>query len=396
MKPFLTLTTALALATPALAQDHDHDQRYRLVVADAAAAQVHVVDPGGDAVPVAFDIAAPARLYLGPDRRHVWAVQGGAGQVQLIDSGLVEEDHGDHSAVTLQPPALLPAAATGDRPVHFNMDGARVAIFWDGTGSASLHDAAAAAAGDLTPVAMIDTGVPHHGVAVPVGSFTITSVAPEVEGLPDALAVLGPDGAEVSRVECLNLHGEGKAGGFIAFGCEDGVAVFDTSTMPPAGRFVAYPGEVPAEGMIRQLLSPRDTLALVGNWGATHMVILDPSSETGDFTFAELPAPRMAWALDETGAEGFAMLADGRLIRFSALTGRSLGEVAGVTGAYAMDRGVVRPMMAVAGHRVAVSDPAAGQVVMVDTETMEVVARVDVGGQPQSLLLLAAEAEHAH
>lgn len=394
MRQILTLTTALAIAAPAIAQAHE--LRYRLIVADAEATQIHVVDTEGEAAPVTVDVASPARLHLGPDGRHAWAVSREAGQVQLLDTGVVEEDHGDHSAVILQAPALLPATANGERPVHFNMDAARVAVFWDGTGAATLYDASAAAAGDLAPVMTIETGAPHHGVAVPVGDFTIATLAPEGEGLPDALAVLGPDGAELSRVDCLNLHGEGKAGEFVAFGCEDGAAIFDTSITPPAGRFVAYPEEAPTEGMIRQLLSPRDAMALVGSWGATHMVIFDPSSESGDFAFAELPAPRMAWSLDETGIEGFAMLADGRLVRFSALTGRMLDEAAGVTGAYSMERGVVRPMMAVAGHRVAISDPAAGQVVMVDADTLEIVERLELGGAPRSLLLMAAEAEHAH
>ena len=394
MKQILMLTTALALAAPPIAQAHELG--YRLIVADAGAAQIHVIDADGDTAPTSVDVASPARLYLGPDGRHAWAVSRDAGQVQLLDTGVIEEDHGDHAATVLQAPALLPATATGERPVHFNKDAARVAVFWDGSGAATLHDAAAAAAGDLAPIMTIETGAPHHGVAVPVGAFTIATVAPEGEGLPDVLAVLGPDGTEISRVDCPNLHGEGKTGGYVAVGCEDGVAIFDTSLTPPAGRFVAYPEEVPAEGMIRQLLGPRDTMALVGNWGATHMAIFDPSSETGDFVFAEFPSARMAWALDETGMEGFAMLADGRLVRFSALTGRILGEAEGVTGPYSMERGVVRPMMAVAGHRVAVSDPAAGQVVMVDADTLEIVDRVDLGGQPQSLLLLAAEAEHAH
>ncbi len=90
------------------------------------------------------------------------------------------------------------------------------------------------------------------------------------------------------------------------------------------------------------------------------------------------------------------MLEDGRLVRFSALTGQILGETADATAAYSMERGVIRPMMAVAGHRMAVSDPAAGQVVMVDADTLEIVERIEVGGQPQSLLLLTAEADHAH
>lgn len=392
MKQILTLTTAIALAVPAVGQAHD--LRYRLVVADAEAAEVHVVDTEGEAARTSVDVASPARLYLGPDNRHAWAVSHEAGAVQVLDTGVVEEDHGDHSAVILQAPALLPATASGERPVHFNMDPERVAIFWDGDGVATLHDAAAPE--DLSAIATVDTDAPHHGVAVPVGAYTISTVAPDGEGLPDTLAVIGPDGAEISRVDCMNLHGEGKAGGYVAVGCTDGVAIFDTSATPPEGRFVAYPEEAPDEGMIRTMLSPRDTMALVGNWGGTRMTIFDPSSEAGDFAFAEFPAARMAWALDETGIEGFAMLADGRLVRFSALTGRILGEAAEVTEAYEMERGVTRPKMAVAGHRVAVSDPAAGQVVMVDTDTLEVVDRVDLGGAPQSLLLLTAEAEHAH
>ena len=393
MKRILALTAATLIAGPAVADD---DHRYRLIVADNEAPQVHVVDAEAGATPVTFDLASPARLYLGPDGRHAWAVQRGAGQVQLIDTGLIEEDHGDHSALILADPVLLPAAASGERPVHFNMGGDRVAVFWDGTGVATLHDASAAAEGDLSAVQAIETGKPHHGVAVPVGDLTIATVAPEGEGLPDALAVIGPDGEELSRVDCLNLHGEGKAAGYVAFGCEDGVAVFDTSATPAQGRFVTYPADAPDGGMIRHLLSPRDTLALIGNFGAEHLVIFDPSSETGDFVFAELPAPRMAFTLDDTGNIGFAMLADGRMVRFSALTGQILGEATGVTEAYAMERGVVRPMMAATGDRVAVSDPAAGQIVLLDGETLEVVDRLDVGGQPRSVLLLAAEAEHVH
>ena len=393
MKRILALTTALVVAGPAIADD---EHRYRLLVADAEAPRVHIADIGADAAPVALDLASPARLYLGPDGRHAWAVQRGAGQVQLIDTGLIEEDHGDHSALILADPALLPATVSGERPTHLNMDRERVAIFWDGTGVATLHDASAAADGDLSAVKAIETGKPHHGVAVPVAGLTIASVAPDGEGLPDALALIGADGGELSRVDCLNMHGEGKAAGYVAFGCEDGVAVFDTSTTPAQGRFVAYPDDAPEGGMVRTLLSPRDTLALVGNFGAKHLTVFDPSSETGDFVFAELPAPRMAFALDEAGHVGFAMLADGRMLRFSALTGQVLGEAAGVTDAYSMERGVVRPMMAVAGDRIAVSDPAAGQVVLLDAETLEIMDRLDVGGEPRSLLLLAAEAEHEH
>ncbi|QBF32650.1 YncE family protein [Thalassococcus sp. S3] len=394
MKHAFFLTTAVALTLPAFAGAHE--LRYRLVVADSEAPQISVLDVGADTDPMTFEIASPARVHLGPDGRHAWAVQGEAGVVQVLDTGLIEEDHGDHSALILEAPALLPGSATGERPVHFNMDDDTVAIFWDGSGTATLHENATAASGDLSAHATIDTGKPHHGVAVPVGDHMLITLPPEGEGLPDALAVVGADGAEMSRVDCLNLHGEGKAGGFIAFGCQDGVAIFDTSQTPPTGRFVAYPDDAPEGGMVRLLLSPRDTLALVGNFGTDHLTIFDPSAESGDFTFVASPVPGMAFALNDSGMEGFSILSDGRLVHFSALTGRILGEATGIVGPYAMERGVIRPMMDVTGDRVAISDPAAGQVVLVDTDTLEVVDRIDVGNAPRSLLILAAEAEHIH
>ncbi|NAZ38278.1 hypothetical protein [Rubellimicrobium sp. CFH 75288] len=326
----------------------------------------------------AFDLPSPARLHLGPDGRHVWALSRAAGAVRLIDTGRVTEDHGDHEAVVLHSPALTDAALSGEVPVHFNTGGGRAAIFWDGTGTATLHDAEGRAT-----LAVLETGKPHHGVAVPVGAGTILTVAPEGEGLPDALALVDAEGAEVLRIDCLNLHGEGKAGPFIAFGCEDGVAIFDTAAIPPAARFVPYPADAPQGGMIRQLLSPRATLALVGNFGPDHLVVLDPTAGDGDFRFTALPAPRMAFALTGTGEVGFAILADGRLLRFSALTGAILAEAPEVTAAYAMDRSVIRPMIAVAGDRVAISDPARGAVVLVDAGDLAVIECIAIGGAPR-------------
>lgn len=391
MKLLLPVAAAVLIASPALAYEEEH--RYRLVVADAEAPTVQVVDLGAGTEPAKFELSSAARLHLGPDGRHAFAIQRDAGKVQVVDTGRIEEDHGDHSALILADPALVDGDATGERPVHFNTGGDRVAVFWDGSGTATLHETKTVTGGDFTPVATIDTGGPHHGVTVPVGDTVVTSLAPEGEGLPDVLAVMGIDGTEHARIDCLNLHGEGKAGSFIALGCEDGVAVFDTSVTPAKARFLAYPDDAP-EGMVRTLLSPRDTLALVGNFGAERLTVFDPASETGDFNFVDLPAPRMAFVLDDPGNVGFAILADGRLVRFSALTGRIQDEAEGVTTAYSMERGVIRPMMASAEDRVVVSDPAAGAVVVLDTESLDVVERVDVGGAPRSVLLLAAEAEH--
>jgi hypothetical protein len=79
MKKTLVLTTALALATPSFA-DPD-DLRYRVIVADAEVPLIHVIDVEADAAPTTLDVTSAARLHLGPDGRHAWAVQRDAGLV---------------------------------------------------------------------------------------------------------------------------------------------------------------------------------------------------------------------------------------------------------------------------------------------------------------------------
>jgi hypothetical protein len=388
----LTLFSTLLMSTAAFAEN---EMVYRLLVADATAPRLTVIDPSHGDASQTFDLAAPARLYLGPDGRHAWLTQPDAGLVQAFDTGLAKEDHGDHSVMMFGAPSLISTTLVGEKPSHFNMGGGRVAVFWDGSGIATLHDPAAVIAGDATPLATINTGAPGHGIAVPVGESVLISAAPEGEGLPDALRLVGPDGAEILSIGCTDLHGEGKAVAYIALACTDGVAVFDTAARPITARLIPYPADAPA-GAIRTFLSPRDTLALIGNFGADHLVILDPSSANGDFNFIPLPAPRVAFALDDSGTVGFVLLADGRMLRFSALTGRTLSETAGVTAAYSMESGIVRPMIAVAGDRVAVSDPATGTVVLLDARTLTVVDEIEVGGIPRAVLLLATAAEHAH
>lgn len=387
--------TRLLLCTTLLAGPAAAEPMHRLLVADAEAATLRVIDlEGGETSEFALD--APARIHLGPDGRHAFLVQRDAGRVAVLDTGRVSEDHGDHAAVDLEAPAMLDVTLTGDEPVHFNMDADRIAVFWDGSGEATLHDKAAILEGDAAPATTLATAEPHHGVAVPVGEHAIVSVPTPEESLPDALAVMDASGAELSTVPCARMHGEGHAGDLIAFGCADGVAVFDASADPPEGRLVPYPDELPEDGLVRSFLSPRDVMALVGTFGSDGMVIFDPSSEEGDFTHVALPAPRVAFALDDPGEVGFAILADGRVLRFSALTGAVLGEAEGVTGPYSMESGVVRPAIDAAGERVAVSDPAAGEVAVLDAETLEVLERVAVGGTPRPVLLLAAEGDVGH
>lgn len=389
----LILASAALVASAACA--HADAFSYRLFVGDATEPTLWVLEPGADAAPETHNLASPTRILAGPDGRHLYLLQRDAGAVAVLDSGLRREDHGDHAAAAFEEAAsLLPVSVDGPEPIHFNLDDDKVAIFFDGSGEARIWREADFVGGDTTPVKAISTSRPHHGVAVPLGDLTIVSVPGEGDGsLPDGLAVVDADGSVLVEQACSGAHGEGHTGHYIAFGCLDGVAVFDTSVSPPTSRLLAYPHSLPDEASVRSFLSPRDYMALVGTFGADGLVILDPSSETGDFHHVTLPAPRIAFALNVAGDAGYALLADGRLLRFGALTGKITSELAGVTQAYSMDQGVIRPQMSFAGERLAISDPAVGSVVLVDAEAMSVASRIAVDGSPQAVHLMAAQVD---
>jgi YVTN family beta-propeller protein len=152
-------------------------------------------------------------------------------------------------------------------------------------------------------------------------------------------------------------------------------------------RKLAYPPSLPPGRMVRNLNGASGFTLLVGDFGPDGMVIVDPAVQEG-FRFVQLPARRMHFLVDRNEGGTFHVLVeDGRLLKFNALTGMAMGELA-VTGPYAMDAGVLRPRLAGAGNRLVVSDPAAGEIAVVDAAAMRVIRRIKVGGQPFDVALV--------
>ncbi len=368
---------------------------WRGFVADSQTGAVSVVDLLDGTVLERFELAGPGRLYAGPSGRYAFVVQQAANQVAVLDGGIAFEDHGEHDDIEVTAPALLPVVIEGAEPVHFNTGAGTVAVFFDGDGTAGLWREADLVEGKVEPLTTLSTAGAHHGVAKPLGDLVALSVPTPGERLPDAVALVDHAGSKVVEVPCARLHGEGATNRFTAFGCADGVAVFDAGTQPPTGRFLAYGTDLPGERMVRNLRGAAHHTVLFGDFGVDGMVVIDPSAEAGDMTFVALPAPRMHFAMNpEPGDVAFVLVADGRLLKLSAFTGRLLAE-ASVTAPYSMERGVVRPRVATAGPLVLVSDPAAGEVIVLEADDLQELRRVPVGGQPFDVLVLGGTG-HAH
>jgi hypothetical protein len=394
---------ALALASGALAHEAKAGKQakkggvvsaHRLVVTDAAEAVVRVIDAETGKELARADLASPGRLTHERNGRHVYIWQGAAGQVRQIDTGVALEDHGDHLDIDVKRPRIHAGALTGAKPSHINFGDGRVVVFFDGDGAAKVVGEGDFAKANFAAAMTLRTERPHHGVAKPIGKAMAVSVPKEGENLPVAVELRGEGGREGAgqRIDCPRLHGEGAAGRFTAFGCADGLAIFEQTATGVTARKAPYAASLPAGRMVRNLNGAAGFSLLAGDFGPDGMVIIDPANPA-DMRFIQLPARRIHFALDRNdGAHLFVLVEDGRLLRFNALTGEAMGDVA-VTGRYAMEAGVVRPRMAQAGAFVVVSDPAAGEVAVIEAATLKVARRIKAGGQPFDVALAGGRGE---
>jgi hypothetical protein len=367
----------------------------RLVVSDATTTRVRLIDLASGKVLANFNVKAPARLHTGASGRYVYAVQSDAGTIAVVDTGIATESHGDHDDIKITRPRLLPISLSGPRPSHVTHDQGRVAAFFDGDGTAQVFLERGLADGKLRTVQRLETGAKHHGVAQPIGRQIAVTVPPAGEGLPNAVELRAPDNAASLRMDCPRLHGEGHTGRYIAFGCADGVVVYETGRAAVTARRIGYPQTLPADRMIRNLAGATGFTFLVGDFGADGMVVLDPSAKDGDFRFIPLPARRMHFHLHpDPGDKLFVIVEDGTLIRIDPIGGKETGRIQ-ATNRYSMEQGIMRPRITSAGPYVAVSNPAAGEVVVIDAETMMERRRLKLGGEPFDVVAIV-RAGHAH
>lgn len=367
----------------------------RLVVSDAVAPKISIIDIAGGRAIGSLTVKGVSRLHAGPSGRYVYAVQADADQVAIVDTGIATDSHGDHDDIKITRPRLMPTRLEGARPSHVTHDTTRVAAFFDGDGTARVFPERDLVAGRTRTIQRTETGAKHHGIIQPIGRHTAVTVPPDGDGLPNAIELRGPDGKASQRMNCDRLHGEGQTGRFVAFGCADSVVIYEIGRNGVTSRSVSYPASLPTGRMIRNMSGAAGFTFLVGDFGPDGMIVFDPSAADGDFRFISLPSRRMHFHLQrEPGDKLFVIVEDGTLLRFDPINGQRTGE-ARVTDRYSMEQGVMRPRIASVGRYVAVSNPAAGEVVILDGDTMQERQRVKVGGSPFDLLAVGG-AGHVH
>lgn len=381
-----TLPILLLTALPAAAETVTAT---RLVIADHGAPRVTVTDEAGTPL-LRLDTGEPARLHEGLHPGQVALREGGAGRVTLLETGLRLEGHGDHGDLRVAAPSRLPVELRGPRPSHVVGHDGRLAVFFDGDGSASLVEA-----GREGAPTRLSAAHPHHGVAYPFTTASVPRVAvseaPAAGERPGAVSLRDAAGAELARNgDCPRLHGEGRTGPVIAFGCADGVLLLDARSAE--FRKVSNPLGA-GERMVRNLAGGTDWRLLLGDFGPDAMAVVDPDAAA--MRVVPLPGRRLHFALDPARAEtGYAITEDGVLHAFSTLDGTPRGR-AQATGRYSLEGGaaVARPRLSTSGGLVAVSDPASGRVVLHDAETLVVRQVIETGGTPFDIRLVSLTGE---
>lgn len=241
----LALATALLLAACGSSdgdQDHDHqadtiDSAGRLAVFDAVspAVRIHDLDQAL-AVEATHATDHPASaIYASPKQRYAVLYQASGNQIQFVDGGLWQEDHGDHLHDYRQASRPMSWRLAGPRPSHYNLQaGRQAAIFMDGDAGASrnaaihLIDDAGIARGEA--LASTELTLPIHGLAVPLDDqlVTVGRAADAADASPTQLERYRRSGATFVReselpVRCNRLHGAFDNGSALAVGCADGV-----------------------------------------------------------------------------------------------------------------------------------------------------------------------------
>lgn len=270
-------------STP-IGDDHDHDHGHddesltqgRLLISIKDQAKVSIIDIKGNELLEEFTLSeAPSALYASPSYRYGYVVQRTADLVNVIDSGLSQEDHGDHKDDVIAAPLMMNLHSTGSRPTHLSGTHSQSVIFYDG--NAATTTPASVDVYTETDIANNSAGTrleytTHmHGAAQGRGDYLISTVrdAATASTLPDRVALYKADSGffkeqKVFAETCPGLHGSAQNENQIAFGCTDGVLVITQNSESFTAEKIANPANFDSTMRVGTVIGADNSLEFVG------------------------------------------------------------------------------------------------------------------------------------
>ena len=382
------IALAFAIAGGAAKADENEATAWRLFVSDHAEPTVRVIDALDGDVLETFAVKGPATLHRSSSGNTVFAVQGAAGAVNAISSGIAFDDHGDHGDIDIDDPELLDFVLEGERPAHFVEYQGYIAQWFDGETEARFFTEKGARDGSAD-IRTVDVVAAHHGVAVPYQNHAVVSIPnpDDASQRPVGARVVGFDGNQVGEdVACPGLHGSVSSGSLYALACNTGLLLISQKHGVPEIRHLPYSASLP-EGSSSTLIGGIGLQYFIGNYGADRIVVIDPSEEDG-FQLVQLPTRRVHFTVDPIRSRfAYVFTEDGQLHKVDVLDG-AIVQSLGLTDPYSMDGhwSDPRPRVAVAGDNVIVSDPLNGKLHLVNAESFEKAGEIEVEGKPFNIV----------
>lgn len=378
----LSMVALGAVAAPAALADET--TAVRLAVVDFDTNAVTVLDAAGGATLATFGMPGPGNVHASTSGRWFYVVHTAAGRVSMIDSGLRLEDHGDHHDLTISPPFVRGTVLTGRRPIDTWVQDGMLTVHNDDDGTlAVFDDRRLEVALDYTEIRGAGTG--HNNAVVIGGDTVLLSLA-----AAGSVTAYRMDGSVIQRFDgCLGTHGWTVLGTVAAAGCSDGVMLFSKSVDAVTMRKIQNPAGTPNTTRVSTLRSNANSPVMAGNWGAG-LALIDPRA--GTLTPVSLPAAPLAFAFTSDGSRLIVHTPDGSVHAVDPISGRILGAVAAVMPYAAPTMGqppVARPGLTVGDGVAYLTNPPAGEIVEINITAMTVARRINVGGVPTGIAMIA-------
>lgn len=432
MRSALTVAVALAASISSSGLAHDHPtSRGRLIFADHEKPEIGVLDLDEFQVTHRLPVPKPNAGFA--------AVKGGryivvktndeAGTLQILDTGVTREQHGDHVDLSKGPLKMLGVSFTGDRPAHVVSDYGWLALFYDGQRPWERPSDPKAV---LLDIATLDAAIPtrltwkspapQHGIAIPVGKNEWIMSLPnpayakgddqKASSRPNGFAVLDQSRQwqtvasfnDLSRPDrsCKLYHGHAALGGKHVFGChmavpdspmsDGGVLILERDAQGSWGsRKLSYPD---ARRSSTLKATPASTY-VIGNYGADGrpydaLLRIDPTAaRLSDADVFPVPGTQPVCQFEPTpdGKRVVNLTADGMLRVYDVAP--VWQEVARFTAVPAFDCAygakTPTPSLAVVGTSAFVSDPVNRQIREYHLNTLQQGLDAKIDGIPTNI-----------
>lgn len=403
--------------------DHDHDHDHedepvnqgRLLVAIKDQPKAGIWDIDKAELLEEYTLTEPASaLYASPSYRYGFVIQRLANQVNVIDSGLSQEDHGDHKDDIVEAPRWLAFGTDKTRPTHFTGTATQSVIFYDGNGDtntpAQINVFTETDIKNNTPGNSLEYTTYMHGAAQARGDYLLSTIRDPLTAstLPDKVGLYKASSGSYSEQQlfaetCPGLHGSAQNKTQIAFGCTDGVLIITQAVDNFSAKKIANPTSFTDATRIGTVFGDEHHTEFVGIAAGQFFAINTGAGTITPINWIDTndtnPPTALGYGFADAG-ELFVILDNQGVLTLLNTDNWTIStRIRAITSNLnALPAGSRFELALTPGHKIYVSDPIANQVKQIDLDEAEVSGSLQLNGTPAKIawLGIAEPADNHH